>query len=365
VDVPAEPSLVLPAAWPWPWRTAEVAAVPLRAKARLEDFVVDEIPRETACGTGDHAFVRIEKHGLATLDAIDLLARALGVPARDVGYAGLKDKEGVTRQTLSFEHVDESAVRALDLPGVRVLSVEKHSRKLRRGWLVGNRFDLKLRDVPAERLRDVRRVLGILELHGMPNYFGPQRFGGAGDNAELALRLLAGEARLPRVPGGRARLRFLVSALQSWLFNEIVAARLGEPDSLVPGETVLDHRDFRFRPARDGDAERIAALELSATGPLPGTGDARRWRGSHPAEAAVLARHARAVAALTRKGPFTWEGGRRALRVPVRELALESGDDAHGEFVRLSFVLPAGAYASVVVGEIGKEAAALGAVDSG
>ena len=118
-----------------PFLTGDVAPVEAAIRVNLADFEVDEIPAYLPSGEGDHVYLRIEKSGLATARAVREIARALGAAPRDIGFAGHKDAGGVTRQTLSLEHVDEERVRALDLPRIRVLEVGRHRNKIKLGHL--------------------------------------------------------------------------------------------------------------------------------------------------------------------------------------------------------------------------------------
>ncbi len=173
-------------------------------KARWEDFEVREIPSTEPDGTGDHLWLEVEKRGLTTPRAASDLARALGVQPSSVGYAGMKDARAIARQWLSVEHVDPATALALDIPRIRVLRAIRHPRKLRRGWHRGNRFVIRLRDVEAavtERpdgagvpgaAGSARSILDALARRGVPNYYGPQRFGTRGDTWRVG-RALARE----------------------------------------------------------------------------------------------------------------------------------------------------------------------------
>jgi tRNA pseudouridine13 synthase len=179
-------------------------------KARWEDFRVEEVPAHEPAGHGDHTWLEVEKHGLTTTTAIADLARALGVKPSSVGHAGLKDARAIARQWLSVEHVEPSRVLALDIPRIRVLRAERHPRKLRRGWHVGNRFEIRVRGVGGGGERRAgagagagvgvgvgvgmgREVLGVLGERGVPNYYGPQRFGSRGDTWRVGRALARGE----------------------------------------------------------------------------------------------------------------------------------------------------------------------------
>lgn len=188
---------------------------PLRAvlKARWEDFRVEEVPATEPAGTGDHLWLEVEKRGLTTPTAAADLARALGVKPSSVGYAGLKDARAVARQWMSVEHVPAARALALDDARIRVLRAVPHPRKLRKGWHAGNRFVIRLRPpgtrfdqgLPVERpahpgsgeprlpdAAEVARRLEELARRGVPNFYGPQRFGTRGDTWRVG-RALARE----------------------------------------------------------------------------------------------------------------------------------------------------------------------------
>lgn len=316
-----------------PYLTADLPGVGGRIKVHDADFGVDEIPLYTPCGHGGHTYVRIEKTGIPTFEAVRRVARALGIDPRTVGYAGLKDAHAVTTQTFSLGDVPPAEVERLDVPGVRVLSVDRHTNKLKVGHLRGNRFTIRIRD--AARIRDAdgvqeterdpgispgtpsepvlpaaQAILDILTRHGVPNYYGEQRFGLRGDTHLLGYALVRKDdeafiqrfvgmphpAESPRVREARSlfeagdlqaswqawprhmdaerrvlrtlldrpddprrairalpnRMRkFYVSAYQSALFNEVLAHRLAG-----------DHQ------GRDGAAERHGALGRLVRGDL-------------------------------------------------------------------------------------------------
>lgn len=190
-----------------PYLTGSVPPVAGIFKARWEDFHVGEIPRKEPEGRGDHTWLEVEKHGLTTSTAAGDLARALGVEASSVGYAGLKDARAVARQWMSVEHVAPEQALAVQIPRVRVLRAHRHGRKLRRGWHAGNRFRILLRSAHpvdprspeadpsspgADRVGAARAVLEVLGRRGVPNYYGPQRFGYRGDTWRVG-RALARE----------------------------------------------------------------------------------------------------------------------------------------------------------------------------
>ena len=142
-----------------------------------------------------------------------------GVRAAEVGYAGRKDRDAVTTQWFSVQGLAPEAALALELPGLRVIEARRHPHKLRTGQLRGNRFEIVARDVGPEALRAAPARFERLQRDGMPNRFGPQRFGWDGGNLEQARRLLRGE----KIGADRRHARFLLSALQAAAFNAVLA----------------------------------------------------------------------------------------------------------------------------------------------
>ncbi|MFQ5412528.1 MAG: tRNA pseudouridine(13) synthase TruD, partial [Phycisphaerae bacterium] len=177
-----------------PCLTGTIPPVHAAIKRRYEDFHVEEIPAYDPCGEGDHCLFTIEKRGLATMRAVQDIARGLGVPAKAIGLAGLKDARAVAVQQLSVEHIDPKRIEALNIPRIRVLSVGRHRNKLKIGHLKGNRFRIRMREVESGRMEDIRRICAVLLERGVPNYFGPQRFGSRGDTGQLGKGVLNNDA---------------------------------------------------------------------------------------------------------------------------------------------------------------------------
>jgi tRNA pseudouridine13 synthase len=330
-------------------------------KRAPEDFCVEELPAYLPSGEGAHTFVFIEKRGLTTEEALTRLCRALAVPRDAAGSAGMKDRHAVTRQWLSFPDVDPAAALAFSTPELRVLEAARHGNKLKTGHLRGNRFALALRGVTctqAEAIARATAVLAAMATSGMPNYFGAQRFGARGDNAARGRALLEDGARGGRrIPRGERRL--LISALQSELFNAYLDARLADASvrRALLGD-IVRRRDsgglFDADEATLADAQaRLDAGALDVTGPMfgskmraPAAASPAAVREAQILEAAQLSREAFA------KAGSIAEGTRRPLTVPVGEVEVRAGDAP--DAIRLSFTLPPGAYATVLIGEVAK-----------
>lgn len=318
-----------------------------RVRAVPEDFVVEEVPLYRPSGSGPHTWCWVEKRLATTDEAAEALARAAGVGIREVGFAGRKDRRAVTRQWLSVPGLDPDSASRVDSDVLRVLRAVPHRHRLHLGDLLGNRFRLRIRDVSAEVGEVAAERWAGLVARGMPNRFGPQRFGRDGENSERGRRLLAGEP----VGGPRRLFRLYLSALQSAVFNEVLRRRPVGLDEAVPGDLLLDPDTGALHPASvPADwAARLADFRLSPTGPLFGPKMRRPTREAGALEASAL-RDLEIPDPLPenvlRKHRIS--GERRPLRVQIREPELERT----GDRLDLAFVLPAGSYASVLVDEI-------------
>ena len=288
-----------------------------RIRSEPGDFEVEEIPLYPPSGTGEHTFLLVEKRGIDTEVVVRDLARELRCERLAIGYAGRKDRWAVTRQWISVPRVAPAAARDLAGASWRVLDAASHQHKLRTGDLAGNRFRVVVRGVPAESAAAAAHRLEEIERRGLPNRFGRQRFGRAGDNAAAGAALLRGE----RVRADRRHLRFLVSALQAELFNEVLERRPAPPWQLLDGDVAVVHRSGGLFLVEDASAEsgRADAFEISPTGPIYG-GKMR------PAAGAVAELE---EAVWRERGLGSWrdlplprglrvDGARRPLRVPVR-----------------------------------------------
>jgi tRNA pseudouridine13 synthase len=430
-----------------PYLTADLPGVGGRIKVNPADFRVAEIPLYAPSGYGEHTYVRIEKTGIPTFEAVRRIARALHIDSRSIGYAGLKDAHAITEQTLSLGNVPPSLVEALDVPAVRVLSVDRHTNKLRVGHLRGNRFTVRIRDTgrikDLDALSAAQAILDVLARYGVPNYYGEQRFGLRGDTHllgralvckedEAFVRRLVGsppqeagqgnrtesssvrkaralfeagdlQASLPLWPRHMQAERravqtlldrpgqyhrvvraipskmrsFYVSAYQSALFNRVLARRLlqaGDLGAVVSQESragdrvpharhqalgTLLHGDLAYIHAKGavflvedpaGEQARADRLEISPSGPLYGykLTPARGVPGEM--ERRVLAEEGLELEDFRLRG-LKFKGARRPLRFPLSETLVQED----GEGLVVSFALPPGCYATVVLREIVKD----------
>lgn len=321
------------------------------------DFRVDEIDSFEASGAGEHLLLTVEKTGMNTAFVARLLAQWADVDGRAVGYAGLKDRHALTTQrfTVQLPGRDAPDIAALEAlatghgQSLRVLAQARHSRKLPRGALAGNRFMLTLRDVVGD-VAAIDARLGMIAARGVPNYFGEQRFGHDGGNVDKALRMFAA----PRRRMDRDQRAMLLSAARSALFNRVLAARVegGDWDTGLDGEVwMLDGSRSVFgpEPASVELEARVASHDIHPTAPLWGRGPLRSTGAALARENAAL----EDVQALALREGLEAAGlsqERRATRLRPGELqwTWQSQDR-----LQLAFVLPAGCYATAVLAELG------------
>ena len=332
---------------PIPLLTPDLAGVGGRIKAEPADFEVEEIPAYEPAGTGDHLFLWIEKTDLGAEFFVRQVARRLGIPTGEVGTAGLKDRRAVTRQWVSVPANAEPALPQLDGDGIRVLKVSRHANKLRPGHLRGNRFRILIRGANDA---DVEPTLGRIRISGLPNFYGPQRFGRDGETAALGMALLEGEPRKVRNPFLR---KLALSAAQSLLFNDYLARRMADGllRTVLAGDVMAKWPAGGMFTAEDVAAEqaRFDRREIVTAGPMFGK---KTFPARGPAaerEAAALEGAGLSTASFDGFGKLVM-GTRRHNVVYVDDLSAARESDG----LRLSFTLPAGSYATVLLREVMK-----------
>lgn len=317
--------------------------------------MVEEIDAFEASGSGEHLLLTIVKRGLNTAFVARRIAQWAGVPESAVGYAGLKDRHAQARQRFSVQLPGREAPALASLAfededrgeALRVVDAARHARKLARGALQGNRFVLTLREVAGARAIIEARLDGIAR-GGVPNYFGEQRFGQAGDNVAQALAMFAGR----RVR--REQRSLLLSAARAQLFNRVLARRVeaGNWNQGLDGEVWMlegSRSSFGPEPWSATLAERLARFDIHPSAPLWGEGGLRSAGACRALEEAALSD---AVSLQLRRGleSARLRQERRATRLRAQDLAWEWRTD---DQLRISFTLPPGAYATSVLAELG------------
>jgi len=328
------------------WATAyDRLGLDVEIRREPADFQVMEHLSYALDGAGEHEYLWIEKSGANTSWVAARLAKFCGINARDVGYAGMKDRHAITRQWFSVCHRKDVRWDEFAEVGIAILAHRRHSRKLRRGAHTGNNFKVALRagDIQIHEARLSER-LALIAAQGVPNYFGEQRFGRDGGNLSLGKTLFAGRRM------SRSKRSIALSAARSLIFNTILDERVrgGTWNTLLPGELAnLDGSGSVF--AVDSvDAALVArctALDIHPTASLWGDGSPRGGSAVALLESSAVVPHADIAAALvaTRMQPAS-----RALRLRVCDLHWHFEDDA----LWLEFGLARGGFATAVLREI-------------
>lgn len=406
--------------------TEELPGIGGEIKLRPDDFLVEEKPLYPTRGRGEHVFLLIEKTSLTTTDIVRDLTRAFRVGRNDVGYAGLKDKHAIVRQHFSVwlpdrkdeqECVDRLADRRL----MRVLWHNRHTNKLRRGHHGGNRFVIRIRNAQPDDVGKAKAIVDQLYAHGVPNFVGDQRFGYRQHNHILGKLLLRGEYQqlldemlgraidadppamqkartaydhhdfdtalkhwpkhlrfdrqaLDALRQGkdakqavlsiyRSQREFLVSALQSAMFNSVLDRRLREDKltRLIPGDLAWKHDSRSVFSVDEQTAEkenapdgRVHTIEVSPSGPMWGIHMTRADGESGAIEKQVLDVYDMRPEELAGVGDVHAEGSRRPMRIALRDPDVSAENDEHGPYIRLAFEMPRGAFATIVLREVMK-----------
>jgi len=365
-----------------PMLTRELPGVGGVMRAQDEDFFVQEIALYEPSDEGEHVMCEIQKVGLTTHEAISRISRQLKVRPGSIGYAGLKDKRGVTRQHLTICGTSPEAVAQIQDERLSVLWVAKHRNKLRLGHLKANRFAIRLREVDPLHVVRVRPILDRLIQSGLPNYFGEQRYGRLGVNDRLGLALMRqdfSEAFSLLIVDGSSRdhqelraqrifdetqsaerailsvdrkIRELwMSAAQSRVFDAVVASRIDSLGTLVKGDLAYLHDRGACFVVEDPTVEQPRAdrFEISPTGPMFGS------RMTNPKDDALQSEQ-RIFSEF--KVPTDLSdapnGERRPLRVKPEDCALSAGVDDRGGFIAIAFTLPPGSFATTLMREVMK-----------
>lgn len=328
-----------PHAYGGPSGAAEFKSIP-------DDFIVEELLGFEPEGSGEHVFLFVEKIGENTEYVARLLARHAEVRQRDIGYAGLKDRHARTRQWFSVWLPGKANPdwQALQSESLKILQSRRHPRKLKRGVLDGNRFEITLRNWRGDR-DQCERQLRQIQQQGFPNYFGEQRFGHHGQNLDRCLEMFAGRRVKPE------QRSLYLSAARAYLFNAILAERVKAQtwNRALPGDVFkLDGSNSHFRAETiDGVlTQRLENGDIDPTAALWGKGASPAGDATLALEQSIAAVHPDLAAGLEKAGLIA---DRRALRARAHAFGWEFTD---GDELRLWFQLPAGSYATVLLREL-------------
>jgi len=344
------------------------APIEFHFKQSARDFVVNEIPLYEFSGEGEHLVLHIRKKNMSTWEMLDRIANHLHIKARDIGYAGLKDKNAMTTQYISFHKKYEAQMQSFKHENIKILDTSYHNNKIRTGHLKGNRFFIRLKKVTPAIAKKIDGVVKKIKAEGMPNYFGYQRFGDDGKNYERGEQILNGTLKERNVKVKR----LLINAYQSHLFNLWLSKRLEistlvnnfsvneltellnmpketiqelqaqkHPFKVLQGDVLMHYPYGRVFYAEDvvSEAKRFNERDLSVTGLLVGK----------------RAKKAEDLAYTIEK-EFTKElsidGARRYAWIFPDEMTWEYKEQE--AWYELHFNLPKGSYATVLIEEIAK-----------
>lgn len=356
-------------------------------KAHTTDFIVNELLPLEFTGEGEHLWLHIQKSGMNTAYLAKLLSEWAEIPLRDVGFSGLKDRHALTTQWFSLripkKQLPDSEFAPVDIganESITILEQQWHNKKLNRGTHRANQFIITLRDIefvgfdtpsPEQLLsakQAVEQHLVIISQSGVPNYFGPQRFGRSGNNIREALSLFARpvpEARPPSNKGKRKRVpreqnTMELSAARSLIFNEILAARVrdGSWNNGLAGEVFnLDGSGSIFASDEIDDTlrARLESGDIHPTAVLWGTGNEKVSGKAAAMETDIVAHSPLLTQLATGLEQRDIKAQRRALRLPIEALSWEWQDTEGGQILILNFTLTTGSFATSVLASLVQE----------
>lgn len=324
-------------------------------RAKNEDFIVDEVPAVEPVGAGEHVWLKIRKSGENTDWVAGLLARIANVKRRDVSYAGMKDRNAVTTQWFSIYLPGKLSAQNTPnwqaaLPEhVEILEETRHERKLRRGTLKGNRFQIRLRDcqyLNGENIDNMQQRIQLIRDQGVPNYFGSQRFGRDFHNLYKAEAWFTGQFK----PKKRSLQGIYLSSARSWIFNQILSARVQQKtwNKAVDGDVyMLEGSHSWFTETLTAQlAQRVDKKELHPTGALWGAGELASREDIYTLEQEVAQHYAQLAQGLCVN---KLKQERRNLRLLVKDLQYKI---INKHDLLLNFYLPSGTYATSFLREL-------------
>jgi len=336
-----------------------------------KDFVVSEVPLYEFSGEGEHLILHIRKKDLTTWQMLKILSSVTGVKERDFGYAGLKDKDGMTVQYISMPKLKEHTLENFSHEKIKILEKTYHKNKLKIGHLKGNHFFIRLKKVNPTDAKKLKEAVKAIKRDGFANYFGYQRFGKDGDNFEYAKKVLSGEIK----ERNKKMKKFLISAYQSHLFNlwlskrveisklfdsfnvdeldklfnfpkETIKQLLAQPHffKMLPGELCHHYPHGRVFIAEDlkTESDRFFQKDITITGLLAGK--------KATASTGIAANFEKDISKEAEEFLPLMNGARRFAWIWVDDLSMKYKEDEAQ--VELNFTLPKGSYATVLLEEL-------------
>lgn len=337
-----------------PLITPDLPGIGGELKQEPAHFVVEELPLYEPQGQGSHLYIRIHREGMTTREVVKALSQEFALAQSQIGYAGLKDKEARCTQTFSIDTADmdetEAQRRVSESLGLAVHWVKRHGNKLKRGHLLGNRFEVLVSGVEEKALPRAQAIADALSQRGLPNYFGEQRFGVAGDNAEAGRRLIKGiGGKTPRQKWLRG---LMLNAFQSGLFNRWLAERIqrNEFGRLLMGDIAKKTDTGGLFQVEDAllEQSRLDRGEITYTGPIYGHKMRSAAAEAGDREAEVLEAEGVSLEELKKAG---LKGTRRPARLLPGPILIKAQRVGAESGLWFSFALPKGSYATTLLRE--------------
>ncbi len=317
-------------------------------KSIPEDFEVEEIPAYDPCGEGEHLFLWVEKRGLSSDQMIQSIARGLEIHSRDIGIAGKKDKNSITRQYVSVPAKIADRLDRIQDDNLKILSSKMHTNKLSTGHNRGNHFKVVIRNLTLADASLIETIVARINEVGFPNFYGIQRFGVGGDTSDIGFKILKGE-ETPQMKQWlvKPRKKFAISAAQSFMFNRYLMQRMIDKGimTIMEGDVVFKTTGGIFR-VEDLDVEqkRFLAGEIVPAGPIFG-------KKTFPATGEALALEEKILSEVDISRELFSEFGKLMLGSRREIFCRPQGLSAQlsGNDLFLEFSLPSGSYATVLL----------------
>ena len=316
-----------------------------RLKAEFADFIVREELGYPLAGEGEFVAVKVRKTNANTLFVGEQLAKFVGISAKNMSYAGLKDRHAVTEQwfCLHLAGKETPDFSTFECEGIEILEVTRHNRKIRTGALEGNYFELLLRDVVETD--ELKQRLNQLQEIGFPNYFTEQRFGRDGHNLTQAQRWASGEISVK----DRKKRSFYLSAARSEVFNLVVSQRIADQQmqTVLLGDYLQLAGSNSFFEVKAEDLmqsqQRLDENDVLLTAPLIGENSLQQ--NGNECEEAIVAQHENLINLMKKE---RMNAARRAMLCKLQDLRWQF----EPEGLRLTFFLNSGSYATGLVREL-------------
>jgi tRNA pseudouridine13 synthase len=314
-----------------------------------EDFKVTEINSIELSGEGEHLWLYVQKTGCNTDWVANQLANICQVPQRQVGYAGLKDRHAVTQQWFSVQLSKVLDCQKINdsLPDeVTVIKSKLHSRKIKTGQLEANQFEIIVREIVGDKKEIEYNIQSIIK-NGVPNYFGPQRFGHDMGNIQKAQDWFSGTYKVK----SRNLKSLLLSTARSHIFNCIVAQRIADNTWKKPikGDIFQLNKSHSWFPEKDASpaeiSKRLMEFDIHITAAMAGEDSLQSIGDCATLENFIISQFPIYQIGFEK---FRLKQDRRSMRICPIDLDFE-WEDGH---LKLKFNLLPGSYATGILREI-------------